>query len=94
MVLLCEPTSISLIKALDQGIYEYKNFSASDFNLRVSKYYSWRNVAQRTERVYHKVLQKPRIRMSDIVLEIAQTPSHFMLLFFYGMTYLLSLIMN
>jgi len=60
MMLLCEPDSKSLMEKLDIAMQTYKNFSPSEFNKRIAKYYSWRDVAERTETKYKSVLNSER----------------------------------
>jgi phosphatidylinositol glycan class A protein len=54
MVLLCDPKSKDLLAKLEEAVADYKNFSPSEFNSRVATYYSWRDVAKRTEACYRK----------------------------------------
>ena len=59
MVTLAKPNPTDLIEKLKDAIACYNDFSPSEFNERVHKYYTWRNVADRVEVVYRKVLAKP-----------------------------------
>ena len=56
MVTLAKPDPADLLQKLEQAIACYNDFSPSEFNERVHKYYTWRNVADRVELVYRKVL--------------------------------------
>lgn len=65
MVLLAEPNSKDLLSKLEQAMQTYNNFSASDFNKRIGQYYSWRDVAERTENIYYKTIKLPKVPLSD-----------------------------
>lgn len=77
MLLLCDPNCKSLIKQLDIAMQTYKNFSPSEFNRRIAKYYSWRNVAERVETLYEEVLDSEQPSVGFIQFEMLKTWSHY-----------------
>lgn len=88
MMLLCEPDSKSLIEKLDIAMQTYKNFSPSEFNKRVAKYYSWRTVAERVETQYMKVLNSEKCSIAYFMwYHLTQSWTHpiYLLGFFLNM---------
>ena len=65
MLILSEPNSTDLIKKIEFSLKTYNNFSQSEFNQRVARYYNWRDIAKRTEKVYMKVLKIPKARVYE-----------------------------
>ena len=50
-----------LIEQLENAIKNYKNIPCTKMHETVKSLYSWHNVAERTERVYFKVQEKPQM---------------------------------
>lgn len=61
-MLLCEPNADSLFHNLEKAIAVVKDISPSEIHEKVKKYYSWRKVADRVEKIYFKVLDEPKVR--------------------------------
>jgi glycosyltransferase involved in cell wall biosynthesis len=55
MIYLSPAKPKPLIKQLEKAIANYKNIPASQFHDRVKSLYSWRNVAERVEKVYDDI---------------------------------------
>lgn len=70
MLILSEPFTKNLEEALEIAIFNYKDFNPSDFNKKVGNFYSWRDVAKRTETVYEEVLERPFAKFRDIASHI------------------------
>lgn len=95
MMLLCEPDSKSLVEQLDIAMQTYKNFSPSEFNKRIAKYYSWRDVAERTETQYKSVLNSERCTRAYLMwTHITQNWTHPIYLFGFFVNMLMCFIMN
>ncbi|KAL4471785.1 hypothetical protein ABPG72_008803 [Tetrahymena utriculariae] len=60
MVHLADPKPESLVEKLEIAIPASKNVPAQAFHNEISDMYNWMSVAKRTEKVYEKILKKPR----------------------------------
>jgi len=59
LMMLSEPSADSLMANLEKAIAIVKDVSPAEIHQRVRKYYSWRMVAERTEKIYFKILDEP-----------------------------------
>jgi phosphatidylinositol glycan class A protein len=59
MIYLAPARPKPLIEQLENVIKNYKNIPCTKMHETVKRLYSWHNVAERTERVYSNVLEKP-----------------------------------
>uniref|UniRef100_A0A7N5P648 Phosphatidylinositol glycan anchor biosynthesis class A n=1 Tax=Ailuropoda melanoleuca TaxID=9646 RepID=A0A7N5P648_AILME len=58
LIILCEPSVKSLCEGLEKAIYQLKSgalLSPESIHNIVKTFYTWRNVAERTEKVYDRV---------------------------------------
>ena len=60
MVYLAPARPKPMIQQLERAIANYRNIPSQDFHERIKQLYSWRNVAQRVERVYENIHTTPR----------------------------------
>ncbi|SCM07976.1 phosphatidylinositol N-acetylglucosaminyltransferase subunit A, putative [Plasmodium chabaudi adami] len=56
MIILAKPDPIELSKAVDQALLKLKDVDVNLFHDRLSKMYSWKKVAEKTEKVYMTVM--------------------------------------
>lgn len=67
MVLLADPDALSLIERVEEAIALAPHVRPWDFHEAVKRYYSWDTIAERTERVYDRLMARrpltPRERM-------------------------------
>mmetsp|Transcript_971 Transcript_971/g.1735 ORF Transcript_971/g.1735 Transcript_971/m.1735 type:complete len:408 (+) Transcript_971:591-1814(+) len=59
MAYLAKPDAKSLTEQLFKAIQDYDKVSCSEMHQIVKNMYSWRQVAERTERVYNFIMEKP-----------------------------------
>ena len=59
MAYLARPEERAIIKQLRRAVVDVKKISCDGFNEQLSKLYSWRAVAQRTEKVYDNIMDLP-----------------------------------
>lgn len=80
-VILAQPDPKALINALEQTIDRIKRFRQGkskpneitcpfQVNQIVSKLYNWSDVSARTEKIYRKVLQEPRMSIKTIMTNV------------------------
>lgn len=65
LIILCEPSVKSLCEGLEKAIYQLKSgalLSPESIHNIVKTFYTWRNVAERTEKVCH-VLSKGYLKI-------------------------------
>ena len=67
MLYLAEPDPASLIAALERAIARVPYVSPWSFHESVSSFYSWRSVAERTEKIYKQIssVDCPALRLSE-----------------------------
>ena len=63
MIFHSDPDGHALKKKLDHVIGIYDTIDTSNFHQRVQKLFSWKNVAERTEKVYDKVSSSEKLTM-------------------------------
>ena len=63
MIFHSDPDGHALKKKLDHVIGIYDTIDTSNFHQRVQKLFSWKNVAERTEKVYDKVRSSEKLTM-------------------------------
>eukprot|EP00668_Euglena_longa_P012395 GGOE01014843.1.p1 GENE.GGOE01014843.1~~GGOE01014843.1.p1 ORF type:complete len:464 (+),score=155.05 GGOE01014843.1:137-1528(+) len=68
ILLLAAPNPQSLVEAIQEGIAKVRSVSPWDFHERVSKMYSWDDIARRTEVVYNKVAAAEKLPFVDLLL--------------------------
>ena len=56
MVLLADPNPEDLVKKVEDAIPKARNIPVHKYHECVKNAYNWRDVAQRTEKVYNKVV--------------------------------------
>ncbi|CRG99186.1 phosphatidylinositol N-acetylglucosaminyltransferase subunit A, putative [Plasmodium relictum] len=59
MMILSKPNHIDLCKAVDNALEIVQTIDSNSFHERLTKMYSWEKVAEKTEKVYMKVLSYP-----------------------------------
>ena len=59
MVYLAPARPKPMIEQLEKAIKNYKNVPSEQFHERIKQLYSWRNVAERVERVYDNIFEAP-----------------------------------
>lgn len=59
MAYLAKPDEKSILRQLRKAVVNVKNIPVETFYSEVASIYSWRQVAERTERVYDYVMEKP-----------------------------------
>jgi phosphatidylinositol N-acetylglucosaminyltransferase subunit A len=95
MVVLAKPNAEDLTEKLEQAIANYNDFSPSEFNERVNKFYKWRNVAERTETVYYKVMLKGDRSSLDLPRVFYENQNYFLVgMIFYAIMYLIKLLLD
>jgi phosphatidylinositol glycan class A protein len=68
MLLLAEPEPSSIINAMEEALRKVGDVSPWDFHDNVRRFYSWDWVAARTERVYDRIMELPRLSLYDRLL--------------------------
>lgn len=71
MVHLAEPDPHSIILAVERAMKQVPTVNPWDFHDKVRSYYSWDWVAERTERVYDRVVQAPPKSLYERLLSYA-----------------------
>ncbi len=61
MIKLSEPNAADLADAVGEAIKEVKNVRPHAMHAEVAKMYNWVDVSKRTEEVYQRVSQQPRL---------------------------------
>jgi phosphatidylinositol glycan class A protein len=75
MAYLAKPEEKSILRQLYKAVINVKNVSTKNFYNEVASIYSWRQVAERTERVYDYAMERPVPNMlSRIKSSIAWGP--------------------
>jgi phosphatidylinositol glycan class A protein len=69
MLLLAEPEPSSIVASLEEAIAKVPYMSPWEIHENVRRFYSWDWVAERTERVYDRVVEAPSIALCDRLLE-------------------------
>lgn len=59
MAYLAKPEEKSIVRQLGRAIQDVKDMDCESFHDELAKIYSWRKVAEKTERVYDSVMQAP-----------------------------------
>ena len=59
MAYLAKPDEKSIVRQLSRAVQDVKDMKCETFHQELSKIYSWRKVAEKTERVYESVMQAP-----------------------------------
>ncbi|EGW05713.1 N-acetylglucosaminyl-phosphatidylinositol biosynthetic protein-like [Cricetulus griseus] len=68
LIILCEPSVKSLCEGLEKAIFQVKSGllpDAEKIHNVVKAFYTWRNVAERTEKVYEKVAKETVLPMHE-----------------------------
>ncbi|XP_033101410.1 phosphatidylinositol N-acetylglucosaminyltransferase subunit A-like [Anneissia japonica] len=68
LILLAEPSVNSLLESLEEAIQRKREgtvLKAIDVHNRVKTFYTWQNVALRTEQIYHRVSQAESFTLSE-----------------------------
>lgn len=60
MLVLSNPDPIDFFQKLCNAIDSVDSVDANQFHLRVKKYYSWRKIAEMTDKVYRRVYEMPK----------------------------------
>eukprot|EP01006_Ploeotia_vitrea_P013686 TRINITY_DN35714_c0_g1_i1.p1 TRINITY_DN35714_c0_g1~~TRINITY_DN35714_c0_g1_i1.p1 ORF type:complete len:473 (-),score=19.37 TRINITY_DN35714_c0_g1_i1:50-1468(-) len=68
MLILAEPEPDALVRATQQAIQRVRTVQPWEFHNRVRSMYSWDDVAERTETVYHTMMQTPSPKFSDRIV--------------------------
>ena len=63
MVYLAPPNAKDMIENLEIAIKQAKNIPAHDFHQKIKNIYSWKDVANQTEKVYEQIMSKPNPSM-------------------------------
>lgn len=92
-MLLSDPNAESLFQNLEKALTLVKDISPSEIHEKVKKYYSWRKVADRVEKIYFRVLDEPK-KKSDFEFEnyIAKKGGLLHLVFFFQRVFSMILI--
>ncbi|XP_048191752.1 phosphatidylinositol N-acetylglucosaminyltransferase subunit A isoform X2 [Perognathus longimembris pacificus] len=67
LIILCEPSVKSLCEGLEKAIFQLKSgtlLSPEKIHNIVKTFYTWRNVAERTEKVYERVAREAVLSMN------------------------------
>lgn len=65
MAYLAKPDEKSIIRQLRRAVLDVEKIPTETFHSQLSKIYSWRQVAERTEKVYEYAMQTPTPNMLD-----------------------------
>ena len=68
MVLLADPTVESVEERMEEAIRNYERYPDYSQHEELRGLYSWRSVAERTERVYEKALEEPDQSLANLCL--------------------------
>lgn len=71
MVALAEPEPASILGALEEALAKVPFIAPWEFHENVRRFYSWDWVAERTEKVYERVVTLPRPSMHTRLLEFS-----------------------
>jgi phosphatidylinositol glycan class A protein len=65
MIVFSAPSASDLCRALGESMPRIPTIDSLDFHRRVRAMYSWEDVAERTERVYHRIYRQPRLPLIE-----------------------------
>ena len=65
MAYLAKPEEKSIVRQLRKAVIDVKNIPCETFHQELSNLYSWRQVAERTEKVYNYVMETPTPNVLD-----------------------------
>ncbi|KAJ3413926.1 Phosphatidylinositol N-acetylglucosaminyltransferase gpi3 subunit [Chytridiales sp. JEL 0842] len=71
MIFFAEPEEHALVKSLASAVHRIKTdpIDSHQFHREIKSMYSWADVAERTEKVYHRVIGRPPLTLADRLLK-------------------------
>lgn len=85
VMIQADPNWQSLFKGIEEAIDRVKNYSPNQVHELIKKSYSWRDVARRVEKLYIKVLAKPKQdSLMNMMKRTASEEGHFFGMFLIG----------
>lgn len=88
MIILSKPNHIDMCKCIDKALEIIDTVDSQGFHERLTKMYSWDRVAEKTERVYLRVLNQPKVAFLSRIKKLYNVSR------FFGTIYICGVIIN